>query len=295
MPALSLVVLLGPYRNLTTLTASTLALHPEVVSFNHGYLRLCESGLDFWNRVDDTEDVLARFTDWALQNFTKGERGPLGGNITLSHAFDSEHGELSRHRQRALETSADEVRVLVLKESGRITRDLRDGGFDNLRGIEALLERWGNRLKFVRPIRHPFKCVQSNLRSSHPHHTDFVRRGGTRTAVDAAKFLEWCVRDLAWFLALEDRFPKHFFHFGEHRMAVDELLAFLGLSADTGDLELMARVFRASPSERSRVVEGELSLGDWMSRHPAGEPPSAHELAAVQAMREVIDGGALCP
>ena len=40
-------LILGPYRNLTTLTASVLSLHPECQALNHAGPRLLKGRLDF--------------------------------------------------------------------------------------------------------------------------------------------------------------------------------------------------------------------------------------------------------
>lgn len=77
---------LGPYRNLTTLTASVLALHPHVQVLNHAGRRLLKQPeLDFitepstWNR----------FCEVALAESRGGTAGLHGGSITHSHAFES--------------------------------------------------------------------------------------------------------------------------------------------------------------------------------------------------------------
>src|SRR6185436_15572703 len=75
-----LAVLLGPYRNLTTLTTAVLALHPNVQALNHAAERLWRrDGLDFV--AEPTAAVFTQFLATAMRESEGGSRGDYGGSI----------------------------------------------------------------------------------------------------------------------------------------------------------------------------------------------------------------------
>src|SRR5882672_10493469 len=80
---------LGPYRNLTPLTASLLSLHPHCQVLNHAGARVFAAP-DVNFLLDPSVATLRRFCDFALSASQGGQRGNYGGSITLSHAFDSD-------------------------------------------------------------------------------------------------------------------------------------------------------------------------------------------------------------
>ena len=81
---------LGPYRNLTTLTAATLFLHPHCQVLNHAGSRIFENqAVNFL--ADYSRAKFDRFIQFAIQISGGGKRGNFGGSITYSHAFDTQH------------------------------------------------------------------------------------------------------------------------------------------------------------------------------------------------------------
>ena len=80
--------IVGPYRNLTTLLASALALHPECQVLNHAEARVLRTRtLDFLTRSDPRN--IDRFARFACYASARGKRGDHGGSMLFSHAFDS--------------------------------------------------------------------------------------------------------------------------------------------------------------------------------------------------------------
>ena len=191
----TLAVLLGPYRNLTTLTASICALHPQVQVMNHGSERLwAQPEIDFI--ATPKPEVLRQFVATSLRSSTGGRRGDYGGSILFSHAFDSEPlREL--YRARYGETMLKpEARCLVWKESMRVQRRLMDGpGF-----AEAIVERLPQ-VRFLLPIRHPVHCALSNMQTGH------VRFLTGRHETDPAVVVDAVLDALAWGLRLRDQWP----------------------------------------------------------------------------------------
>src|SRR4029079_1080620 len=82
-----LAIILGPHRNLSTLTSACLALHPNVQVLNHAAERLWrDAQIDFI--ASPTSTVLRVFFETALRESEGGRRGIHGGSILHSHAFD---------------------------------------------------------------------------------------------------------------------------------------------------------------------------------------------------------------
>jgi hypothetical protein len=114
----SMCILLGPYRNLTTLTCSVLSLHPQCVVLNHaGFRTLRNARLNFL--ADYSPDKFREFVRYAGFASRGGVRGTYGGDIRLSHAFDRES---MRQAQASLQRSAaGPARCLVWKDSHLVT------------------------------------------------------------------------------------------------------------------------------------------------------------------------------
>ena len=67
-------LILGPYRNLTTLTAAVLSLHPNTQVLNHAGTRLLTGRRNFVEHADEAH--LDRFVDTALGASTEGRTAP---------------------------------------------------------------------------------------------------------------------------------------------------------------------------------------------------------------------------
>ena len=191
-------LILGPYRNLTTLTASVLSLHPECQALNHAGPRLLKGRWDF------IEDVrrLDRFCSAALEASTSGRRHDHGGSIQYSHAFDRKDMQELYHARFGDRVIKDDVRVLVWKESGLVTERIREkpGRMARLIGGEP-------RLRFLLPVRHPFDTAQSNMRTGH------AERIPGADPTDAASILDRIIETIGWFGALMKQHPDRFFMF----------------------------------------------------------------------------------
>jgi len=86
----SVCLTLGPYRNLTTLTAGIIALHPNCQALNHAGQRIFnDKKLNFLlNYTDKKFDTFVRYAIYASG---RGREGPYGGSVTYSHAFGNQH------------------------------------------------------------------------------------------------------------------------------------------------------------------------------------------------------------
>jgi len=217
-------IALGPYRNLTTLTASLLFLHPECQVLNHGSdFILPNSDLNFL--VNCSEEAFSAFTEFAVQLSSGGSRGRRGGSITYSHAFDD--ARLSDSYQLRFNDSIVKERIACLfwKESCRVTAFIREHHID----FDNLFLNY-KKLRFLMPIRNPMDCAASNLKTGH---AQFMIPGVTHPSYKAV--LLNVLDDILWFTSLQKKYPERLFYFFEHgfdRTTVDRLSSFLQLFPD---------------------------------------------------------------
>jgi hypothetical protein len=219
----SLCLFLGPYRNLTTLTASILALHPNCQVLNHAGERVLEDPrLNFLSNYSD--DRFYAFCRFAIDESQGGKHGDHGGSITLSHAFDYPKMQEVYERRFGTSLLREDLRSIAWKESLRVANHLR--GRDG--AIEALLDH-NARIRFLMPVRNPMDCAVSNRKTGHARHFR-----GLRETAGVAEILAAFLEEYSWFARLEDRFPGRFFSFLEREVdegALRRLAGFLDLDA----------------------------------------------------------------
>jgi hypothetical protein len=222
----SVCLALGPYRNLTTLTASILFLHPNCQVLNHAGKRIYgNKQIDFLQ--DFSKEKLDRFLQFAIQISTKGHRGDFGGSITRSHAFDPRYKTKEIFEKAGLEAKKQRIECLFWKESLRTSNIIRERRV-NL----ADIFRRDDRLRFLLPIRNPMDCAVSNLKTGHVNlFPGLNSNSSTRDVVQAI------LDEIFWFANLKRESPDRFHYFFEHdisqTMLVD-LAKFLQLDPKEG-------------------------------------------------------------
>jgi hypothetical protein len=198
----SVGIILGPYRNLTSLTAGILSLHPHCQVLNHAGPRLLHARQDFLGRYSDRR--LDRFCEAALSVSTRGQRGGYGGSIRYSHAFDREDLQRLYDTRFGDQMMKDDVRCLIWKESQFVTNRIRESEPK----IGHLLDR-APRLRFLMPVRNPLDCARSNMR------TDQAKLIPGVDPDDAASVVDGIVEEIAWFARLASARPDRFLSFFE--------------------------------------------------------------------------------
>jgi hypothetical protein len=210
---------LGPYRNLTTLTALILAIHPNCQVLNHAAKRIFgNKKIDFLN--DFSKSKLDRFTQFALRISAAGHSGPVGGSITHSHAFRSNRSILESRISDTVTKRNDTVECLIWKESLRTSNIIRDRKV-NLEKIFNI----DRRLKFLLPIRNPLDCAISNLRTGH-----VKLFKGLNQEASIIEVVKAIIDEILWFAKLEQIFPERFFHYFEYSITsklLNDLAKFL--------------------------------------------------------------------
>jgi hypothetical protein len=199
-------IFVGPYRNLTTLTASVLALHPQCQVLNHGGKRLLTKSCDFI--ADYSDERLALFCRSALQASATGKNGDFGGSIVYSHAFKSEQLRNLYAERFGTTLLKEHPTSLVWKESQFVTSRIRNPPYSGGHLPPAELALAAPKLRFLLPVRNPLDCARSN-----------VRRGLAQRlpgkAHDAGSVLRWILQTVAWFARLARENPAQFLMFYE--------------------------------------------------------------------------------
>jgi hypothetical protein len=178
----TIVMPIGPYRNLTTLLAAAFALHPQALVLNHAAERLwLKPGVDLIKRP--RPEVRAAFLRAAVRLAQGGRRAGYGGSILKAHAFDDPQ---LRERYRARygeQILKPDARALFWKDSMRILNRIRR----EPTRLAALLEGVEG-IKLLLPVRHPIHCARSNLRTGHARH--LIARGERSLATVLEQILD---------------------------------------------------------------------------------------------------------
>ena len=195
---IKIVLILGPYRNLTTMLATYMNLHKNIIVFNHGYDRMKDVGCDFWNKL--TIESYNNFIEFVKKNYLSGKKGDYGGDITLAHASQKKN-IISKY---AIPIKRD-IKYIVLKESGFITNDLRND-FNDFNTINNFMSVFRDKIYFIRPIRTILKSVLSNLITGH-----YIKYCDLKNK----QMLKWYLQDLNWFYNCKKKNIKYFCYFYE--------------------------------------------------------------------------------
>ena len=180
-------LLLGPNRNLTTLTAGLLSLHPNCQVLNHGRNLLRQSDCDFLQYPDQTH--LAAFCDAAMDRSTKKTHGVKGGTILRSHAFRPKYNLKRVYTERFGKSyMKKDVKCLVWKDAKFITSYIRKHQID----LSEVVEKCES-LRFILPIRNPMDCAISHCKKTNEDPLD-----------DLPRVLD----TLEWGLELQSRLPQ---------------------------------------------------------------------------------------
>ncbi len=217
-------LILGPYRNLTTLTASVLFLHPNCQVLNHAGSRIFgDHRLDFIQDYD--RESFWNFVRYAVQISGSGKRGNYGGSITLSHAFSGDHKMGQVFQKTGYGLRKKHISALVWKESQKVSNHLRESDFD----FEQVFQI-NDELKFILPIRNPLDCTESNIKTGHVRILENQDRSS-----DPVSVMDTILDEIAWFANLETKYPDRFFHYFAHSLdgtVFKDLASFLSLGMD---------------------------------------------------------------
>lgn len=199
----TICIILGPYRNLTTLTASCCMLHNQVQVLNHG---------PYINENNKT-NFLVQYSKNKVDNFIKEvlriacdeEVIPgKGGIITASHAFKNYKIMQNVFNNKFSKISKDDTKSIVWKDSHKNTNILlKNNNLKNLLHMD-------NRLKFLLPIRNPIDCAISNSNFDVSAHKKYFCKNKRREDILKSLFDIY-----KWFFEFENKYQDRFFSFFE--------------------------------------------------------------------------------
>ncbi len=257
-------VALGPYRNLTTITAAILALHPHCQVLNHAGSRILNRRrLDFLRYPDQA--TFEAFTRYAIQISCAGQRGDYGGSITLSHAFVNSPVLRDMYRAEYGENlRKDVIHSLFWKESLAVAHHVREHQLDLARLVQE-----NAALRFLLPVRHPLDCAASNLKTGH-----VSRFRGLDARAPIERVVLAILDEFRWFLEWQDRRPDRFLCVFAHEFSkpmLRSMAQFLDITPDEKWLDNALAVFQ---NERSYGHSPELrdyyaaAVHERFSSHP---------------------------
>lgn len=224
-------LVLGPYRNLTTLTAAIVSLHPQCQVLNHAGARIFgDKRLNFFLNYEDAK--FETFIRYAVYASRIGREGPYGGSITLSHAFLAQHNIKAMYeRAHGDNLSKKKIHCLFWKESMATSNCIRDHHVD----LHAIFAH-NNKLRFMMPVRNPLDSAVSNLK--------FFGKAGLyelfklqNREPGLEEILAVILDEFLRFVELKCQHPDRFFYFFEHEFGKETLLGlvdFLCIDADEG-------------------------------------------------------------
>ncbi|MBA3324983.1 MAG: hypothetical protein H0T41_06875 [Rhodobacteraceae bacterium] len=233
----TVVLPLGPYRNLTTMTAALFAFHPNAVVLNHAADRV------FGSRYDPFDDLgperWRAFKAGALRLLQHGRKSSYGGNVLFSHAFRGgslRHLYAARFGSTLLKPNAT---ALFWKDSMRFQNRFLAGRPE----IDAFIAANAQSV-FLFPVRNPMDCARSNLATGHSRH--LVAKGDAQFGPVLTRILE----ALRWFRARERAAPERFWSFTEAELEdrfLDRFAAFCRLPCSAGWREDAPKTIEVAP------------------------------------------------
>ena len=264
-------LILGPYRNLTTLSASILSLHPRCQVLNHAGGRLLRGRRDFLRRF--TDGRLDRFCRAALAASAEGRRGDFGGSIVFSHAFDRPELRDAYHARYGDITVKEGATSLVWKESQLVTNRIRTAPTT----IDELVTKT-ERLRFLMPVRNPVDCALSNVRTGHAKRIPGV------DPEDVVDVLGAVVEELGWFARLARRYPDRFLLFFQDERpegVCDGFLSLLELPDDEQWRSAVSQVFDTTGTPYEHPVELLEACDQATRRHLSDLPDVARHVSSL--------------
>lgn len=258
----TLCIALGPYRNLTTLTAGVLSLHPNCQVLNHGGVNILpDPSLNFLEQY--SEERFDNFVDFAFSMSADGERGDAGGSILYSHAYDAQHrlGSLYSDRYGQKKTK-DSVYSIFWKESLMVSNYIREHQVD----LDQLITK-NDRLRFLMPVRNPLDCAASNLKTGHADRFTTCER-------NIQGILKAILEELLWFVEISERHPYKFFYYYQNEFnegTLNQLARFLNIEDDDRWIEDALHAFeikRSYQHETALVKFYREQVSRLFSSHP---------------------------
>ena len=236
----TLCLVAGPYRNLTSLTSSVAALHPNCQVLNHAKDRIFpHKKVDFFGEY--SEKSFNQFMQYAILLSGSGQRGRYGGSITLSHAFDkSEVKHLFQNRYKNSLVKED-IRCLFWKEGLHLKNHLLEKEVDVLELIKH-----NDKIRYILPIRNPLDCAVSNQKTNLALIFNQISDQSTLQDIIKAILDEFLI-----YFQNQKKSTSHFFHFYEHtfdKNVLEKFCEYMSLPFDDQWYDDVIKIYNIKPS-----------------------------------------------
>lgn len=259
----SIGIILGPYRNLTTLTAGIMALHPNCQVLNHAGMRILQ-----WNSLNfiknSKPEVVERFKKYAIYISGHGQRGDYGGSITYSHAFTYPQMANKYKKRFGDKLIKDNINSVFWKESLRIANLIKKNNID----ISELLSKLPE-IKFMTPVRNPLDCAKSNMKTGKTEIFDDLQE-----EAEAQQTVSAILDEYKWFMDLKKKNPDNFFYFMQHNFKgkmLQALAQFLKIAPDEKWIEDALDVYEMKSSyqhSRELIEHFKTEIDKKFTEHP---------------------------
>ena len=225
----SVCLMVGPYRNLTTLLAGVMALHPNVQVMNHGMVTLFKNKEN--NFISNySPETLNKFKIAAYKRSQVMVRGILGGSVLASHAYDDKYPLIKMYKKRYGQSmTKKDPKCILWKESLRTLNAINKLSDDEVSKLMNDPE-----IRLIMPIRNPFDVAISHLVSFDEH----IRLYGLNPdTVTRRHMIKAIINSLYRVFELRSKFGNDkVFIFFEGEIGTSKMLAdiqsFMGLNKD---------------------------------------------------------------
>jgi hypothetical protein len=190
--------------------------------------------------------------------------GSFNGSYARENSGMASH-EPMKELERLYGYARENPKFFIWKESGFLTSEIRKN-----KCIYTLLNELPD-IVFVRPVRNPLHCLQTNLVSDHYKLYDDTSQGeplGKERAMYPPALCHWYLRDLDWFLDLQTWYPERFIlHFENDKF--EELMTKLNIPCDEQWLERASQIAedirpRQTAVDLAKHFQEAINLGPYM-------------------------------
>ncbi len=234
---------LGPNRNLTTLAASVLALHPNCQVMSHGGQRVFpDPELNFLK--DYSDEKFVKFCHFVYVMSQTRDKGSFGGGITITHAFRYHKIMRNTFRRRyGRSMLKEDVQSLVWKEAHRTDDFIEQNNID----VATLLAK-NEKLRLLMPVRNPLHIAFSYF-TRKGFRANFFNDQVENPEINV--LLERLLEKMKRAIALHNAFPDRVLVFFEDDVSpalFKKMAGFLRIDADEQWIGDAVRCFEVTPT-----------------------------------------------
>jgi hypothetical protein len=201
----TICLVFGPYRNLTSLSATMAVLHPNCQVLNHAQRRILpHKKVNFFMNYSETR--FNRFIKYAIQISLSGKRGIVGGSILHSHAFDKLDVKEKYKNRFGDKLLKEKINCLFWKEGLHLQNHFLE---NNINTIDLINKN--KKIVFILPIRNPLDCAMSNQNTGMSNIFHHINPNSTYQEI-----LKSVLDNFLLFFNYQKKLSSNFFHYYQH-------------------------------------------------------------------------------